>query len=292
MHIDEDNLRQTSIGSVPGSWRRARSPYACRSWQGRFWRTFRCSPEVRSNHLIYCGGWYGYDYSRLADCYPGAPNDRWRGLGRRRFVESKKTDSNFTEKLGYSDCNNLWRLWHAWYCPGLTPIAQSGSSGLGGSLEAVSKLVSGVQLVEQGLGFLQIERVEPLREPPVNLGQQFARLLHLALVAPEASEAHCGAEFPGFGLLLARDCESALEKGLRFSCIPFRRVKRYFSGHAEYLGFPQPVLVLLHCRHRFTNTSASISELAEFRIGPGKKQYGPRVPKLLILLTETRWLRR
>ncbi len=33
------------------------------------------------------------------------------------------------------------------------------------------------------------------------------RLLQLALVAPEASEAHGGAEFPGFGLLLPCDCE-------------------------------------------------------------------------------------
>ena len=48
------------------------------------------------------------------------------------------------------------------------------------------------QLVEQSLGFLQIARVEPLSEPPVNRSQQFARLLHLALVAPEASKADCG----------------------------------------------------------------------------------------------------
>jgi hypothetical protein len=41
----------------------------------------------------------------------------------------------------------------------------------------------------QRLRFLQIARVEPLSEPPVNRSQQFARLAHLALVAPEACEA-------------------------------------------------------------------------------------------------------
>ena len=56
------------------------------------------------------------------------------------------------------------------------------------------------QLVEQSLGFLQIARVEPLRKPPVNRSQQFARFSHLALVAPEACEAHGGAEFPGYPL--------------------------------------------------------------------------------------------
>jgi hypothetical protein len=33
-------------------------------------------------------------------------------------------------------------------------------------------------------------------KPPVNRTQQFARLLHLVPVAPEAGEAHGGAEFP------------------------------------------------------------------------------------------------
>ena len=41
---------------------------------------------------------------------------------------------------------------------------------------------------EQRLRFLQIARVEPLSEPAVNRSQQFARLLHLALVTPEAGE--------------------------------------------------------------------------------------------------------
>ena len=65
--------------------------------------------------------------------------------------------------------------------------------------------MSGVQLVEQRLRLFQIARIEPLRKPPINRSQQFARLLRLALVAPEAGEANGGAEFSGLGLLLAGD---------------------------------------------------------------------------------------
>jgi hypothetical protein len=54
-------------------------------------------PDVRTNHPINGGGRDEYDYSRLADCYPGTPNDCWWDLGRRRFVESKKADSNSSE---------------------------------------------------------------------------------------------------------------------------------------------------------------------------------------------------
>src|SRR6476661_7720197 len=42
------------------------------------------------------------------------------------------------------------------------------------------------QLLQQRLRLFQIARLEPLSELPVNRSQQFARLLHLALVAPEA----------------------------------------------------------------------------------------------------------
>ena len=77
---------------------------------------------------------YGHDYSRLADYYPRPADNRWRDLGPRRFVELE-ADGNSTETLGYGDCNDLRRVWHARYCPGLTPVAHSGRSRCGGSLE-------------------------------------------------------------------------------------------------------------------------------------------------------------
>ena len=46
--------------------------------------------------------------------------------------------------------------------------------------------------------------------------EQFASLLRPSLVAPEPREAHGGAEFPGFCLLLARDRDRPLEILFRF----------------------------------------------------------------------------
>jgi hypothetical protein len=75
-----------------------------------------------------------------------------------------------------------------------------------------------MQLVTQGLRLFQIARIEPFSEPPVHWSQQFARLPHLALVAPEACEAHGSAEFPEF---CKRTRSSALRAGdnQRSDCI-------------------------------------------------------------------------
>ena len=48
---------------------------------------------------------------------------------------------------------------------------------------------------QQRFGVLQVSRIEPLGEPPVDRGEEIAGLLALALVAPEAGEAGGGAEF-------------------------------------------------------------------------------------------------
>ena len=70
------------------------------------------------------------------------------------------------------------------------------------------------QLLQQRLRLLQIARIEPLSEPPVNRSKQFARLLHLALVAPEACEPHRGRWFSGFACC----CFSgSIERRRRFS---------------------------------------------------------------------------
>ena len=71
------------------------------------------------------------------------------------------------------------------------------------------------QLFQQCPRLLQIARVETFSEPAVDRSEQFARLLHFTLVAPEACEAHGGAELlPGFGLLLVCDRERTVEIAL------------------------------------------------------------------------------
>jgi hypothetical protein len=74
--------------------------------------------------------------------------------------------------------------------------------------------VSGVQLTEQNLGLLQVERIEAFGEPTVDRSEQFASLLRLALKAPEMREAHRRAEFTQPRLLAARNLNRLAEGGL------------------------------------------------------------------------------
>jgi hypothetical protein len=92
--------------------------------------------------------------------------------------------------------------------------------------------VSRRQLLQQRLRLLQIARVKTLSEPPVHRSQQFPRLLHVALRVPEACEAHGGAQFPGFGFLLAGDRERALEIRFSFRGVRLQRLERDFTGNS------------------------------------------------------------
>jgi hypothetical protein len=61
------------------------------------------------------------------------------------------------------------------------------------------------QLLEQRLGLLQVERVEPFGEPVVDGREEIAGLVSFALIAPLPRHAHRGTQFPGLRLLLACD---------------------------------------------------------------------------------------
>ena len=126
------------------------------------------------------------------------------------------------------------------------------------------------QLLQQPLRFLQIARVEAFRKPPVHRSQQFARLLHLALVAPEACEAHGGAEFPGFGLLLAGDYKRALEVRFRFRAMVLRTHQRDFAGNAINLGLEPCFFGGFSCGNGFADAAPSVVELPKVRIGFGQ----------------------
>jgi hypothetical protein len=91
------------------------------------------------------------------------------------------------------------------------------------------------QVLQQRLRVLQIARVVAFRKPIINRSKQFAGLLRLALVAPEASEAHGGAEFPGLCLLLTGNCERVAEKRFGFRGIRLRRLERNLAGDAMNL---------------------------------------------------------
>ena len=69
------------------------------------------------------------------------------------------------------------------------------------------------QLLQQRLRLFQITRLEPLRKLPINRSQQFARLLHLALVTPEACIVE-GCKFLGLDLLSAQIIFGRSSQGL------------------------------------------------------------------------------
>jgi hypothetical protein len=60
------------------------------------------------------------------------------------------------------------------------------------------------QLVKQGFGLLQIQRVKARGEPAVDRGEKIVRLPRFALVAPEAGHTHRCAQFPGLSTASAR----------------------------------------------------------------------------------------
>jgi hypothetical protein len=65
--------------------------------------------------------------------------------------------------------------------------------------------LSGVQLIDQCLGLLQVKRVEALGEPRVDWREEVMGFCALALVAPEPRHAHRCAQFPGPCLLRPRN---------------------------------------------------------------------------------------
>jgi hypothetical protein len=87
-----------------------------------------------------------------------------------------------------------------------------------------------------------------LSKPPVHRSQQFARFLHLALVAPEPREA----------------------LRLRFRKILLWRKQRYFPSDAADFGLAPHFPACLYNCCRFINAPPGAYELADFGISVSK----------------------
>ena len=122
------------------------------------------------------------------------------------------------------------------------------------------------QFLQQRLRLLQIERVEAFREPAVDRSEQFARLLPLALVAPEPRHAHRRAQLPGFCLLLTRDSKCAIKILFCFFRIRRGRLECDFPGNAMHLGLAPFFLRPFYFVYRVVNATPSIVRLAKFRV--------------------------
>src|SRR5262249_59224908 len=69
---------------------------------------------------------------------------------------------------------------------------------------------------KQGLGFLEVARIEAFGEPRVHWGEQIARRGALALLLPEARQARRGAQLIGAGAVFAGDIERTRVTGSGF----------------------------------------------------------------------------
>ena len=114
------------------------------------------------------------------------------------------------------------------------------------------------QLGEKRLGVFQIARVETFGEPAVHRSEQFARLLRIALRAPEAREAHCAAQFPELCLLFARDRESALKVGLSLRGVAAEQPQRDLSRYAIEFAISPYLIVDVACSCCFTDAPPSV----------------------------------
>src|SRR5580693_6109777 len=107
--------------------------------------------------------------------------------------------------------------------------------------------------MEQHLRLLQIARVEAFCEPPVNRSKQFASLVRLTLVTPEACEAHGGAQLPGLCLLGTSYRKCMLKIAFCFFRIRRERLECDFPGNAMHLFFPALFLRPFYFVYRVVN---------------------------------------
>ena len=90
--------------------------------------------------------------------------------------------------------------------------------------------------IEQSLSLHKIARVKAFGEPAKDRSEKLARLIPLALIAPEPRHAHSSAQFPGLCLLRACNSEGALEIRLRFRRLRLRRLQRDMMACASRAG--------------------------------------------------------
>src|SRR5262249_1141710 len=106
--------------------------------------------------------------------------------------------------------------------------------------------------------------------------KKIARLVPLALFAPQPRHAHRRPQFPRLGLLSARYSERVLEIVLRFRKVRLRRLERNLAPNAIDLGLLPCFLAYWPCPGGFTDAAPSVGELAQGCVGPCQVRWKPR----------------
>jgi hypothetical protein len=102
------------------------------------------------------------------------------------------------------------------------------------------------QGLQQRLCVLQVGGVKALGKPTVDRRKQFVCLGPLALLLPEASEAHGGPQLQRLGLLAAGQGEGPLQPGFRLRLRRPHLSQQQDAPEARDFGFPPAFLMPLH----------------------------------------------
>src|SRR5579862_453855 len=112
-----------------------------------------------------------------------------------------------------------------------------------------------VQLVEQGLGIIQIGGIEAFGEPVVDFGEHRARFVAMTLLREQSREAGRGAQFKTTGLLAGRSVDRRAKQSLGFVRMGRSLDLNQFASYAiEFGSIETLATIAAHCQsavHRF-----------------------------------------
>jgi hypothetical protein len=116
---------------------------------------------------------------------------------------------------------------------------------------------------------LQVGSVKALREPAVDRCQELVGLGALTLLLPQATQAHGGAQLPGFGLLAAGNGQGLLEAGFGFQVMGRGAREQQLPLQPIDLRLIDTVFGLLHEFQRFGDHGQPLFRLVAFAIRLG-----------------------
>ena len=90
------------------------------------------------------------------------------------------------------------------------------------------------ELRQQRPGLLEIRGVQPLREPLIDIRQHRPCFVSLAVLLPQATQAHRRSQFQGFGVLAAGNCQGLEETVFRQRLV--RASQQQLAAQAMQLG--------------------------------------------------------
>ena len=131
------------------------------------------------------------------------------------------------------------------------------------------------QLLQQRLRLLEVGRVKALREPAIDRRQQITGFGLLALLLPQATQAHGGPQLQRFGLLPAGDVQGPLQPGFRLRLRRPRLPQEQDAPEAIDFRFPPAFLLLLHQGVGLGQRLEAVFRVAQ--VGRDLRQQGAKV---------------